>query len=222
MAFSDALQVQALECLFQGLVIDLPSPLYLALHNAAPNPAGDQTVNETTYQGYARLAVFPSPSTFAVSAGPPARAQNVQGLSFAPCTGLGDVLSFWSLGTAAAGPDSLLTYGPIGPGAVYGFAADAMDECFVPLLPDGTTVGQAFTVGQFGPGVLLPGGLTDGQIYYASSVMTQSLLLSATQGGPAIGFTTPGSGLLYPVTPMTVSQGQVPTFPPNSLLTFQG
>lgn len=222
MSLSTAVQLKILEALFQSSVLDLPSPLYVGLHNAAPGE--DQSLNESGYSGYARLAVYPSPSTFLVTAGPPARAQNLSALAFPPCTGpIGDTLNFWSIGTQPSGPGQLITSGPIGNGQVYGFSADVGDVAlFVPLLPSGFVIGQAFTVSPFGPGMLLPGGLVDGAIYYATLVMTESLLLSATPSGQPITFSTPGSGLLYPVTPVVVAQGVVPTFPPNSLLTFQG
>lgn len=228
MSLSNFAQAQLLRYYFQGLVPQQLPMIYIGLHNFAPGAGGDQTTGETFYTGYSRLAVAPSPNTFLVSQGSPTRAQNLSPLAFPVCSGaLGDTLNFWSVGLAATGPGQLITYGPLGNGTVCGFTGSAGSPCtlFVPALTPGLLLPNSAVVLQaLGPGCLLPSGFTDGQLYYVSAVnsLTGAVTLSLTPNGPPLSALNPGSGYLYPVTPMNVSQGQVPTFPPNSLLTFQG
>lgn len=227
MALSNFAQGQLLQYYFQGLQPPPLPAIYVGLHNAAPGAGGNQSTGETVYSGYSRLAVSPSAGTFLVSQGSPTRAQNLQSLAFPACGTLGDTLNFWSVGLAASGPGQLITYGPLGNGTVMGFTGSAGSPCvlFAPALPFGTLVNAQVVLQALGPGCLLPQGLVDGQIYYVGTVnvVTETLTLSLTpNNGSPVAATIPGSGYLYPVTPLVVSQAMVPTFPANSLLTFQG
>lgn len=228
MPLSDVVQLQVLQHYFQGCALPTISQSYLALHRS--DPGGDnQGVGETTYAGYTRLSIAPSPSTFLVSPGPPARAQNATPLAFPPCVGAGDTVSFWSLGLNQSGPGALIAYGPIvgSSDTLRGFAGYAGSPAvlFVPNLPYGTQVNDLVTLQQMGPGMLLPLGLVEGQLYYVGTVnvvtgnVTLSLALDNAAPADATGA---GNGFYYPTTPMIITQGNVPTFPPNSLLTFQG
>lgn len=228
MPLSNFTQLQILQHYFQGLPLLNLGGLYLALCREAPGPFDDQSVGETTYAGYARLAIAPSPSTFQTSSGPPARAQNISALAFPACVGTGDTVSFWSLGLSAAGPGTIIASGPIvGFEPLRAFAgwAGSPGTLFVPNLPYGTQVNDRVALQQMGPGTLLPQGLVEGQLYYVGTVnvVTGNVTLSTTpDNGAPVATTSMGNGFYYPVTPMTIAQGMVPAFPPNSLLTFQG
>ena len=227
MGLSNAAQAQLLQYYFQGARPPPMGLLYVGLHSSAPGAGGDQTTGETVYSSYARLPVAPSASTFLVSQGSPTRVQNLQALAFPACGTLGDTFNFWSVGLAPTGPGQLITYGPLGSGSVLGFTGGAGSPCslFVPALAPGQLLPNSSVVLQaLGPACLLPQGLVDGQMYYISSAnsLTGAVTLSLTPNGPPLSASASGSGYLYPVTPLSVSQGQVPTFPPNSLLTFQG
>ena len=69
--FDSSAQVQLLQYYFNGLTPGAVPAIYVALHDADPT-GGTQATGETTYAGYARLGVAPSPSTFLVTSGPPA------------------------------------------------------------------------------------------------------------------------------------------------------
>jgi hypothetical protein len=219
-SFSLATQISLLQLLFQGAALPPLKQLYIALHNANPGEAGTQSTNETSYSNYARVAVPCSPGSWLVASGDPPQAQNLQSIIFPACGATGDTLSFWSAGVAASGSGQIVTSGPVGATAAYGFSADVMDNFFVPLLPAGYVVGQPVILYQFGPGMLLPGGFVEGQVYYIASISQQDVLLSATPGGHNLGGSTAGTGLFLPVSPLIVVSGMSPTFPPNSLLTF--
>jgi hypothetical protein len=219
-SLSFATEAAVLGGLFQGTPLPVVSTIYAALHNANPGGSGTQSTNETAYSNYARVAVPCSPGSWAVSGAGPAQVQNLQYLRFPICGAVGDVLTFWSLGYAASGPGQVITSGPIGPGAAYGCSADVAGAFFVPLLPPGLVQGQPLALYQFGPGMLLPGGFVEGQVYYLCGISGQALSLSATPASTPISPTSQGSGILVPVSPLTVAQGMVPTFPPNSMTTY--
>ena len=222
-SLSSATQAQLLGALFQGTALPPASTLYLALHNENPGGPGTQSTGETAYTNYARVAVPCSPGSWRVSGAQPAQAQNIQQLAFPACGATGDLLAFWSLGYQASGPGPIITSGPLGPGTAYQFTASWMnDALFVPLLPPGWVPGQAVVLYQFGPGMLLPGGFVDGQLYSVGLVSGTSVGLTNLFGGPLIVPTTPGGGLIVPVSLLAVSAGIVPTFAPSSLFTFVG
>lgn len=222
-SFAFATQTAILGALFQGVPLPRVNVLYVALHNANPGEQGTQATNETAYDNYVRTAVPCSPGSWAVSQNDPAQAQNVQAISFPACGAAGDTLTFWSLGYAASGPGGLITSGPIGPGTAYGFTAisSAPGSLYVPLLPLGMVVNQTVMVYQFGPGMLLPGGIAEGQVCYVGTVSGQFLTLSALPNNAApMAFFLAGSGLLLPVSPLVVATNVAPTFPAGSLVTF--
>jgi hypothetical protein len=219
-SFSLATQVGILRALFQGVPLSQVSALYAALHSGNPGEAGTQSTNETAYDNYARVAVPCSPGSWIISPGDPPQSQNLQSIQFPACGAIGDTLTFWSIGYAPSGPGPIVTSGPIGATAAYGFTADVNSAFFVPLLPPGLVPGQPVILYQFGPGMLLPGGFIEGQLYYVAVATGQDLVLAAAPGGAVVNAGTPGSGVLLPVRPLVVSLSVAPTFPPNSLFTF--
>jgi hypothetical protein len=222
-SLATATQLQILEYYFQGVQPPPLSTIYIALHNAAPGAGGTQSSGETVYSGYARVPIALSGGTFLVSQGSPARAQNLAPIAFPACSGtLGDTLAFWSAGLTATGPGQLITSGPIGNGTAYGFsgAVGAPSQLFVPQLP-GILVNAPVVLYALGPAILLPGGFNDGQLYYVGTTTSAFITLSTALNNAApVAAVSAGSGFLLPVVPLTVTQGVVPTFPVNSLLTF--
>lgn len=222
-SLSFASQASILRALFQGKPLPSVSTLYVGLHTANPGGLGTQSTNETSYSNYARVAVPCSPGSWAVFQADPAQTQNIQAITFPACGLTGDTLSFWSIGYDASGPGQLITSGPIGPATAYGFTAisSTPGSLYVPLLPPGMVVNQPVVLYQFGPGMLLPGGLVEGQVYLVGSIVGQFLTLSSLPNNAApVATILAGSGLLLPVSPLVVTTAVVPTFPSSSLLTF--
>ena len=86
--------------------------LYLSLHTADPGEAGDQTTNETTYTGYARVAVTRDGTGWTVS-GDAATLAAIA--AFPACTGLTATITHFGVGTAASGAGNLLFSGTVTP-----------------------------------------------------------------------------------------------------------
>jgi len=87
--------------------------LYVALHTADPGEAGDQTTNETSYTGYARVPVVRSSAGWTVSGTAPTQVTNAITINFGLCTGGSPTITHFSIGTAVSGADTMLYSGPM-------------------------------------------------------------------------------------------------------------
>ena len=86
--------------------------LYLSLHTADPTSAGNQTSNEVSYTGYARVAVARSTSGWTVSGNTVNPAATI---SWPACTGGTATATNFGVGTASTGTGELLYSGTISP-----------------------------------------------------------------------------------------------------------
>lgn len=104
----------------------LAGNLYISLHTADPGEAGDQTTSETSYTGYARVAVPRGGADWTVGGG---AAINLNGITFGTCSGGTATITYFGVGTDAVGVGKLLYVGtivfPLGvaPGVTPFFAA---------------------------------------------------------------------------------------------------
>jgi hypothetical protein len=86
---------------------------YLSLHTADPGEGGNQSTNEISYTGYARVAIARSGSGFTVSANTVATVANTD---FGTMTaGAGGTATHWGIGTDASGTGTLLYKGALSP-----------------------------------------------------------------------------------------------------------
>lgn len=83
---------------------------YIALHTADPGEAGNQTTSEATYTGYARVAVPRDNTGFTVSGDSVSNAAQV---AFGECSSGGDVLTYFSIGTASSGTGQIIVSGAL-------------------------------------------------------------------------------------------------------------
>lgn len=87
--------------------------LYVGLHTGDPGETGDQTTNETTYTGYARVAVTRSGAGWTVTANSVSPAANIE---FGECTASpGTAITHATVGTAASGTGKVLYKGSLTP-----------------------------------------------------------------------------------------------------------
>lgn len=87
--------------------------LYVALHTADPTDAGDQTSNEISYTGYARVAVARTSGGWTVSGN---SVSPVADIDFAEMSGgSGGTVSHVSVGTDASGTGKILYAGTVSP-----------------------------------------------------------------------------------------------------------
>lgn len=83
--------------------------LFIGLHTADPGEAGDQTTSETSYTGYARVAVTRG-SGWTVSGG---QVVNAAAITFGQCTAGSATITHWSIGTSSSGAGTLLYKGAL-------------------------------------------------------------------------------------------------------------
>lgn len=87
--------------------------LYLSLHTSDPAEGGDQTSNEISYTGYARVAVARSGAGFTVSGASVTLAANQD---FGEMTaGAGGTVTHFGIGSASSGAGQLLYSGAVSP-----------------------------------------------------------------------------------------------------------
>ena len=128
MSKSDAYEAQLLKLLLNATPISniadnaASSPLtslYVALHTADPTDAGNQSTNEISYTGYARVAVARTTGGWTVSGTNPTVANPVAAISFGQMTaGAGGTVTYFSVGALASGAGEIYYSGTVSPNIV--------------------------------------------------------------------------------------------------------
>ena len=190
--------------------------LFYALHTADPGDAGNQSSSEAAYTGYARAGAVRSAAGFVVSG------KNVSPaveLSFGKRTDVGNAtVYFWSLGTAASGAGNLILRGGIGT-APRPFTGAANDSLSCPA--HALAVNDPVTFWQY-ESIALPGGITEGSVYFVKAVPdADSLTVSATLGGAVLDLSTSGQGTCQKLTPLVVTQNVTPKLETGTVIKFQ-
>lgn len=83
---------------------------YVALHTADPGDAGNQSTNEVSYTGYARVGVARSGAGFTVTGNQVVNAATVQ---FGECTAGSATATYFSVGLGSAGATDILYSGAL-------------------------------------------------------------------------------------------------------------
>lgn len=122
MSKADTFENDFLKLIFQATAIAniadnaATSPLtnlYVSLHTADPGEAGNQTTSETTYTGYARVAVARTAGGWTVTANSVSPVANIE---FGSCTALpGAAITHAAVGTASTGTGKVLYKGALTP-----------------------------------------------------------------------------------------------------------
>lgn len=84
--------------------------LYVSLHTADPGEGGSQTTSESAYTSYARVAVARSGAGWTVATN---TVTNAAAVTFPACTGGSSTVTFFGIGTDAAGAGTLLYSGAL-------------------------------------------------------------------------------------------------------------
>lgn len=104
--------------------------LYVSLHTADPADAGNQSTNEATYTGYARVAVARTAGGWTVTGN---NAENAAAVTFGACTAGTNTITHFGVGTLSTGTGKLLYSGAltaslaVSAGITPSFAAGALD-----------------------------------------------------------------------------------------------
>lgn len=106
--------------------------LYIGLHTADPGETGNQSTSETSYTGYARVAVARSGAGWTVSGTAPTQAANAVAVTFGACTVGTPTITYFSVGEQSAGATAILYSGiltaplAVSPGITPSFAIGAL------------------------------------------------------------------------------------------------
>lgn len=107
-----------------------PGNFYISLHTADPGVSGDQSTNETTYGGYARVLVGRADPNWEIGGATFGQlVENSNPIAFNECISGSSTVTHFGIGTAATGAGTLLYRGtltsptPIGFGSEVEFAA---------------------------------------------------------------------------------------------------
>jgi hypothetical protein len=143
MAKSNVFENALLNLIFKGIPIPTladnaaSSPLtelYVRLHVADPGEAGNQSTNETTYQGYLGAVAVARGAGWVVVDNAVNPAADVL---FPACTGgAQQVITHWSVGFAATGASNVMYRGPVTPNII-------VVNGVRPFLTPGTTVTES-------------------------------------------------------------------------------
>jgi hypothetical protein len=112
-----------------GLPAGTEGSLFIGLHTADPD-GGTQSTSEATYTGYARKAVARSSGGWTVAA---SACENAAAVTFAPCTGGSNTITYFSVGAETSGATLILYSGIldaqliVSDGITPEFAAGALD-----------------------------------------------------------------------------------------------
>lgn len=106
--------------------------LFVALHTADPGEAGNQSVNEAAYTGYARVAVARSGAGWTVSGTSPTQVANAATVTFGTSSSGTPTITHFSVGYESAGASKILVSGALNSsqiiniGGANSFAAGAL------------------------------------------------------------------------------------------------
>lgn len=182
-----------------------PGDLYVSLHTGDPGLTGDQTINEATYTGYARVAVARSAAGWTVSGNQVVNAANI---TFGACTGGSDVITWFGIGTDSAGAGQLLYAFPLIQ-TYYEFYGEVTSNKLFNL--SGITTLSTIQV-TTNVGGTLPTPLAQGTTYFVKTVSADGFTISVLSGGADIDLLTTGFGLLGQISSLSVSPGITPQF----------
>lgn len=126
MSKSNTFETDLLGLIFNGTAIAniannaTTSPLtslFVALHTADPGETGDQSTNEVSYTGYARVAVARTSAGWTVGAGTVSPTANIE---FGEMTaGTAGTATYASIGVASTGATKILYRGLLTPSIAY-------------------------------------------------------------------------------------------------------
>jgi hypothetical protein len=192
---------------------------YVSLHTGDPGVAGNQSTNEVSYTGYARVAVARSNGSpqYTITNN---QAVNLALISFAKATGVADnsTALFWGVGDASSGNGVLRYSGPLatllGPGT-----AESADN----TIRFGLNAVSAVTVGQkilfiSSPNGVTPGGVATNTVYYVKTVSGDQLTISATSGGATLTITSDGAGYWAIASTLQITQNVQPQIAASTLV----
>lgn len=188
----------------------------VALHTADPG-TGTMATSEVAYTGYARVSVARTTGGWTVTANSVSPFANVD---FGQRTDNGAqvVATHFSTGFTGGGAAKIIDRGVIG--SVAGpFTAVVSGNAFT--IPGHTLVVNDRVCFYATGGSTLPGGVTEGTVYFVITVSGDVVTVSTTQGGASITVSSAGDGIAYRITPLFINQNSIPRLTTATALTIE-
>lgn len=173
--------------------------LHVALHSGYVGSSGNQTTNEITYTGYARVAVARTNGGWTVSAN---LVVPVATIGFGACTAGSATAMFATIGTAATSTGKVIARAGIG-GAIQVVSAATSDS--ITAIAHGLAVSDRVA---FYPAlnVTMPTGISEGTVYFVKTAAdANTLTISATDGGATIDVTGAAGCAMQKITPLVIT-----------------
>lgn len=208
---------------------------YVALFTDFPGDGATQSNECTTsnYGGYARVPVARNGSsnkkwTITAATGDvnaaPVTVSNADAINFAPCTSGTPTVKYWGLFDAISG-GNLMVYGPLkasGASWKVGMYSDTATNITYSKAHGLALNDPVFVMNVYNAVPAdLPNGataMTNGALYYARDITTDSFKLATTAGGAAVAFTNMGPYLFIKAATLSVSSGTVCSFSAGNLV----
>ncbi len=208
---------ELLDHVYRNASFSSPATVYAALLTAVTDMESG-SITETSYTGYARVAI-----TFAAPTGDLAGRfiDNSSAITFGQKTDGGtETIIAVGVNDASTSGNWLNIVFIDGSEPEVGVVSDlGGDNIEVPST--GFVNDDRFRIETIPGAKTLPGGLAENTTYWVVGKTADTIQASATQGGGAIDLTSDGSMLIMPLTPVLVNQNDTPEFAANALKLYE-
>lgn len=194
--------------------------LYAALHTAWPGRTGSQSTSEANYTNYARVAIPRSASGFTVAADGGTTLAANRSFPASSASGNNQYCPFFSIGNASSGASHIQQMGCLIKSGTTGVPGNFTTADTGTFVAHGATTDDRVCFFKLG-NAPLPTGISEGTVYWVRSGSTSdTLTISATQGGTAIDVTAAGSALMMVLDGFQVGNSYTPVLTTGTAVIF--
>lgn len=192
--------------------------LQAALHTAWPGRTGNQSTSEATYTNYGRVAIPRTSAGFTVGSDGTITLTSARSFPASSATGNNQYCPFVSFGSASTGTGQIIQQGALIKSGTTGVPAFTGTNDTINAPAHGGSVNDRCCFLKLG-NAPLPGGITEGTVYYiVSAADANSLTVSTSQGGAAVDITSAGAALLLILDGFLVANNYTPTLTTSSTI----
>jgi hypothetical protein len=226
---SDYTEGNLMKAIFNAVTFPAPAGLWVSLHNGLTSQANrdanlaahTNTEIQTTGTGYARTALSATSANWPITGAAPTTAHNGAVVTFpTPTAGWGTIFAFGIYDANTGG--NLLYWGDMVGATQVGYCNANASAGVISAAAHGLAVGnqvRVWAASNMLPGLGLPTGLTDEQIYYVGTVPTVDTFTLSTTAGNAnpVPTTTSGTVMFAQDQSQIVNTGNTVQFAVNGI-----
>jgi hypothetical protein len=184
--------------------------LYWRLHTALPGLAGNQETSMATYTNFAPVATARTAGGFSVSAGGIVTPAAAVVFPTSSASGNNEYCPVWSIGKTVSGTDPIICQGVIIKPTTKATPCVGATTNTITAPAHGGAVDDRVMFFQ-SSNVSLPGGLSEGTVYWIVSTPTaDTLTVSTSQGGAAVTITSSGAAIMCVLSGFQVTNEYTP------------